>query len=77
MLSWAWHPKALPTAVPASAALAAARQGMQVVIAHPPGFELDPEDLATIEGLARRRGGSLQVSRHPRAGPSRGPRSCT
>ncbi len=62
VLSWSWHPKALPTAVPASAALAAARQGMEVVIAHPPGFELDPEDLATIEGLARRRGGSLQVS---------------
>lgn len=62
VLSWSWHPKALPTAVPASAALAAARQGMEVVIAHPPGFELDPEDLATIEALARRRGGSLQVS---------------
>ncbi len=29
VLSWAWHPKALPTAVPASAALAAARMGMR------------------------------------------------
>src|SRR5512143_3240194 len=46
VLQWAWHPKALPTAVPASAALAAAHLGMNVVIAHPPGYELDPDDMA-------------------------------
>ena len=38
VLTWAWHPKALPTAVPASAALAAARLGMEIVIARPPGL---------------------------------------
>ena len=58
-LAWAWHPKALPTAVPASAALAAARLGMDVTLAHPEGFELDPEDLATIEATARAHGGSV------------------
>ena len=58
-LAWAWHPKALPTAVPASAALAAARLGMEVTLAHPEGFELDPEDLATIEATARAHGGSV------------------
>ena len=60
VLQWAWHPKSLPTAVPASAALAAAHLGMAVTIAHPDGFELDPEDLAAIGALARARGGSLE-----------------
>jgi N-acetylornithine carbamoyltransferase len=57
VLSWAWHPKALPTAVPVSAALAAARLGMEVVIARPDGFELDPEDSALIRRMDREAGG--------------------
>ncbi len=62
VLSWAWHPKALPTAVPTSAAIAAARLGMEVVVARPPGFDLDPEDQATIAEIARRNGGSFAAS---------------
>ncbi|MBO6575135.1 MAG: N-acetylornithine carbamoyltransferase [Rhodothermales bacterium] len=50
LLTWAYHPKALPTAVPNSALLNAARLGMRVTVARPPGFELDPEVMA----LARR-----------------------
>jgi N-acetylornithine carbamoyltransferase len=61
VLAWAWHPKALPTAVPASAALAAARFGMEVVIARPRGFDLDPEDQALIERLARESGGAARL----------------
>jgi N-acetylornithine carbamoyltransferase len=57
VLSWAWHPKALPTAVPVSAALAAARLGMEIVIARPDGFELDPDDTALIRKLSREAGG--------------------
>ncbi|MEO8295206.1 MAG: N-acetylornithine carbamoyltransferase [Gemmatimonadota bacterium] len=57
VLSWAWHPKALPTAVPVSAALAAARLGMEIVIARPEGFELDPEDTALIRRMNREAGG--------------------
>ena len=57
VLSWAWHPKALPTAVPVSAALAAARLGMEIVIARPEGFELDPEDTALIRKMDRESGG--------------------
>jgi N-acetylornithine carbamoyltransferase len=60
VLTWAWHPKALPTAVPASAALAAARLGMDVVIARPPGFALDPEDEALLDRLAAEAGGSVR-----------------
>jgi N-acetylornithine carbamoyltransferase len=59
VLSWAWHPKALPTAVPASAALAAARLGMEIVIARPEGYELDPEDTALIRRIAQRSGGEF------------------
>ena len=62
VLMWAWHPKALPTAVPASAALAAAHLGMQVTIARPAGFDLDPDDYLAIDVLASSRGGSLSVT---------------
>lgn len=62
VLQWAWHPKALPTAVPASAALAAAHLGMAVTIAHPEGFDLDAEDVAAIGALAQAQGGSLSVT---------------
>jgi N-acetylornithine carbamoyltransferase len=59
VLTWAWHPKALPTAVPVSAALAAASLGMEIVIARPPGFELDPEDTALVRRLAQQSGGEF------------------
>lgn len=62
VVQWAWHPKPLPTAVPVSAALAGAHLGMDVHIAHPPGFDLDPDDLNAIETLAVSRGGSLRTT---------------
>src|SRR6201988_1382026 len=46
VLTWAWHPKGLPMAVPNSFALAAAQMGHDLVIAHPPGYELDDELIA-------------------------------
>jgi N-acetylornithine carbamoyltransferase len=59
VLTWAWHPKALPTAVPVSAALAAAALGMEIVLARPEGYQLDPEDAALIRKTAQRRGGEF------------------
>lgn len=59
VLTWAWHPRALPTAVPASAALAAARLGMEIAIARPGGYELDPEDTALIRRIAQQAGGEF------------------
>ena len=59
VLTWAWHPRALPTAVPASAALAAAGLGMEIVIARPEGYELDPEDTALIRKTAQEKGGEF------------------
>lgn len=62
VLMWAWHPKALPTAVPASAAIAAAHLGMRISIARPAGYDLDPDDYSAIRSLAEQRGGSLEVT---------------
>ena len=61
-LMWSYHPKPLPTAVPASAAIAAVSQGMNLTIAHPPGYELDPDDMSTIARVASQSGGSVSVS---------------
>lgn len=41
VLTWAPQAKGLPMAVPHSAMLAAAAAGMNVTIAHPPGYELN------------------------------------
>ena len=62
VLAWAWHPRPLPTAVPASAAIAAARLGMEVVVARPPGYDLDPDDMAAIEAVAGRNGGTVRLT---------------
>src|SRR6185436_19417331 len=62
VLTWAWHPKPLPMAVPNSFALAAAQMGHDLLIAHPPGYELDEELLETSRELATAAGGSLQTT---------------
>ncbi|QYO65576.1 N-acetylornithine carbamoyltransferase [Leptolyngbya sp. 7M] len=62
LLTWAWHPKPLPMAVPNSFALAAAQFGHDVRIAHPRGFELDEELLNEIELQAEMNGGSVEYS---------------
>ena len=62
VLQWAWHPKPLPTAVPASGAIAAAQLGMDIVVARPDGYDLDPDDMLAIGHLAQVRGGSLTVT---------------
>jgi N-acetylornithine carbamoyltransferase len=59
VLTWAWRPRALPTSVPVSAALAAARLGMEIVIARPEGYELDPEDTALMRRTAQAAGGEF------------------
>ena len=62
LMTWAWHPKPLPMAVPNSFALAAAQMGHDLVIAHPPGYELDDELVTTIRQQARVTGGNVQFS---------------
>jgi len=62
LLTWAWHPKPLPMAVPNSFALAAAQFGHDLRIAHPAGYELDEELLAKIEQQADANGGSVELT---------------
>jgi N-acetylornithine carbamoyltransferase len=61
LLTWAWHPKPLPMAVPNSFALAAAQFGHDLRIAHPKGYELDAELMSEIENQARENGGSVEI----------------
>jgi N-acetylornithine carbamoyltransferase len=61
LLTWAWHPKALPMAVPNSFAMAAAQMGHDLVIAHPQGYDLDEELTETIHKRAADSGGSLRI----------------
>jgi N-acetylornithine carbamoyltransferase len=61
LLTWAWHPKPLPMAVPNSFALAAAQMGHDLVIAHPRGYELDDQLLDDVNDQAGKTGGSLRV----------------
>jgi N-acetylornithine carbamoyltransferase len=62
LLTWAWHPKPLPMAVPNSFALAAAQLGHQLVIAHPKQYELDDALLESIRAQAAAAGGSVEVT---------------
>ena len=48
VLSWAYHPKALPLAVPAATVHMAAARGMDVVVLRPPGFELPDAIMSKI-----------------------------
>jgi N-acetylornithine carbamoyltransferase len=64
VLTWAWHPKPLPMAVPNSFALAAAQMGHDLVIAYPTGYELDEELMQTITGRAAAAGGGVQVTKN-------------
>ncbi|MEO8042723.1 MAG: N-acetylornithine carbamoyltransferase [Acidobacteriota bacterium] len=62
LVTWAWHPKPLPMAVPNSFALAAAQFGHDLRIAHPKGYELDDELIGTIRSEAEANGGSVEFT---------------
>ncbi len=59
VLSWAYHPKPLPMAVPNSALLAAARLGMDVTVARPEGYGLDPGVMNLARRYANATGGAV------------------
>ncbi len=62
LLTWAFHPKPLPMAVPNSFALASAQFGHDLRIAHPKGYELDADLINEIENQTKENGGSLEIT---------------
>jgi N-acetylornithine carbamoyltransferase len=62
LLTWAWHPKPLPMAVPNSFALASAQMGHELIVAHPVGYELDDELMQEVKRQAERAGGSVRLT---------------
>ena len=59
VLSWAYHPKALPLAVPSTTVHMAAARGMDVVVLRPPGFELPPAIMDKARIAAAQSGGKV------------------
>lgn len=63
VLSWAFHPKPLPMAVPNSFALIAAQFGLDLTIACPAEYDLGDEAMAEIQAGASAGGGRVRMSR--------------
>ncbi len=62
VLSWAYHPKALPLAVPSAVVHMACQRGMDVTVLRPEGFELPTPIMDKARAAAEANGGSLQES---------------
>jgi N-acetylornithine carbamoyltransferase len=60
VLSWAYHPKALPLAVPASTLYTAAKRGMDVTVLRPEGFQLPAPLMQKAIFAAEESGGSVR-----------------
>jgi N-acetylornithine carbamoyltransferase len=59
VLSWVYHPRALPLAVPAATLQMAAMRGMEVVVLRPDGFALPPAVMARARSAAAAAGGAV------------------
>lgn len=62
VLSWAYHPKPLPMAVPNSFALIAAQMGLDLTIVCPPEYDLGDEVMAEIDAGAQASDGRVLIS---------------
>jgi N-acetylornithine carbamoyltransferase len=60
VLSWAYHPRALPLAVPAAALHMAALRGMEVIVLRPEGFALPQAIMERARRAADASGGSVR-----------------
>ena len=62
-VSWAYSPSyAKPLSVPQGLATLLSRQGAEIVLAHPEGYELLPETMAAAKANAAQHGGSFRIS---------------
>ncbi len=62
VLSWAYHPRALPLAVPASTLQMAAQRGMDITVLRPEGFALPESIMQKASTAAAASGGSVRES---------------
>ena len=60
VLSWVYHPRSLPLAVPAAALHMAAMRGMDVTVLRPEGFALPPQIMDKARSAAALSGGSVR-----------------
>ncbi|MHA1395518.1 MAG: N-acetylornithine carbamoyltransferase [Promethearchaeota archaeon] len=61
ILSWAYHPKALPMSVPNSTILIMTRYGMDVTLVCPPEYVLHEEIIKQASENAEKSGGSFKI----------------
>ncbi|MFW6138741.1 MAG: N-acetylornithine carbamoyltransferase [Spirochaetota bacterium] len=61
-ITWAYHPKPLPMAVPNSILLACSMYGMDVRLVRPPGYDLDQMIMQKARALSGEAGGSILVT---------------
>jgi N-acetylornithine carbamoyltransferase len=59
VLSWVYHPRALPLAVPAAVLHMAAQRGMEVVVLRPDGYALPEPIMARARAAAAASGGTV------------------
>lgn len=62
VLSWAYHPKALPYAVPASTLEMAARRGMDVTVLRPEGYDLPQQIMDSARAIAQGTKATISVT---------------
>ncbi|MFX1446126.1 MAG: ornithine carbamoyltransferase, partial [Promethearchaeota archaeon] len=62
VISWAYHPKALPVSVPNSILLITSRYGMDITLAHPKEYDLDSKIIDIAKNNIKEFGGSLTIS---------------
>ncbi len=62
VLSWTWHPEALPLAVANSSIQFAAMRGMDVTILRPDGYDLPDPMIKQAKQLSDKSGGSINVT---------------
>jgi N-acetylornithine carbamoyltransferase len=62
VLSWVYHPRSLPLAVPAATVHMAAQRGMEVVVLHPEGFALPDALMEKARRAAASSGGSVRAT---------------
>jgi N-acetylornithine carbamoyltransferase len=59
VLTWAFHPKALPMAVPNSVVAVAAQRGLRLTVLRPAPFALDPQLISQARAVAATTGGEV------------------